>query len=88
MEITEKLDLLLEKASKDQNLKENLLATVKSSNPLSDFCRIASENGISISVMDIVNQGEEFYAEIKRSTTAEARTPRIWTFRTMNTPYS
>jgi hypothetical protein len=68
MEITEKLEALLDKAAKNPELKESLLATVKSANPLSDFCRIASENGISISVMDIVNQGEEFYAEIKRST--------------------
>jgi hypothetical protein len=45
-----------------------LLATRKSPNPIADFCDIANEHGIQISVMDIVNQGEEFYAEIKRST--------------------
>ena len=68
MEITEKLDELLEKATGDAALRDKLLATRKSSNPLSDFCAIATESGISLSVMDIVNQGEEFYAEIKRST--------------------
>ena len=68
MEITEKLDGLLLKATKDEALKEKLLATRKSENPLSDFCAIATENGCDITVMDIVNQGEEFYAEIKRST--------------------
>ncbi len=68
MEITEKLDLLLEKATKDNALKEKLLATSVSANPLHDFCAIATECGIPLSVMDIVNQGEEFYAEIKRST--------------------
>ena len=68
MEITEKLDGLLLKATKDEALKEKLLATRKSENPLSDFCAIAAENGCDITVMDIVNQGEEFYAEIKRST--------------------
>ena len=68
MEITEKLDELLEKAKKDVTLKDRLLATSKSENPLADFCEIASESGISMTVMDIVNQGEEFYAEIKRST--------------------
>ena len=68
MEITEKLDELLELADKNGDLKAKLLGTRDSKNPLSDFCSIASENGIALSVMDIVNQGEEFYAEIKRST--------------------
>ncbi|SFQ29564.1 hypothetical protein SAMN04487928_13034 [Butyrivibrio proteoclasticus] len=68
MEITEKLDALLEKASNDSVLKDKLLATRQSPNPIADFCDIANEYGIQISVMDIVNQGEEFYAEIKRST--------------------
>ena len=35
---------------------------------MSDFCDIATANGFPMTVMDIVNQGEEFYAEIKRST--------------------
>ncbi len=68
MEITEKLDELLEKATKDANLRDKLLATRNSANPIADFCAIASDNGFSMTVMDIVNQGEEFYAEIKRST--------------------
>ena len=68
MEITETLDKLLKMAQKDNTLKESLLKTRESANPLADFCTIANNNGFSISVMDIVNQGEEFYAEIKRST--------------------
>ncbi len=68
MNITEKLDILLEKANTDTKLKDKLLATRKSPNPIADFCDIANKYGIQISVMDIVNQGEEFYAEIKRST--------------------
>ena len=68
MIITETLDKLLEKATADADLRKKLLETRSSSNPLSDFCEIASENGFPMSVMDIVNQGEEFYAEIKRST--------------------
>ena len=68
MVITEKLDELLEKATKDADLRKKLLATRNSSNPLADFCSLATENGFPMSVMDIVNQGEEFYAEIKRST--------------------
>ncbi len=68
MGITEKLDELLDLARDNAELKERLLDTQKSVNPVADFCAIASDNGLSMSVMDIVNQGEEFYAEIKRST--------------------
>ncbi|MCR5558680.1 MAG: hypothetical protein K6F75_14110 [Butyrivibrio sp.] len=68
MIITEKLDELLEKATKNADLRRKLLDTRASANPLADFCTIASDNGFPMSVMDIVNQGEEFYAEIKRST--------------------
>ncbi|MBO4456842.1 MAG: hypothetical protein J5802_03915 [Butyrivibrio sp.] len=68
MMITEKLDKLLEMAKENPALKEELLSTRKSANPVSDFCDIATKNGIELTVMDIINQGEEFYAEIKRST--------------------
>ncbi len=68
MEITEKLDELLELATKDSALRHQLLNTRTSENPLADFCSIATAKGFPMTVMDIVNQGEEFYAEIKRST--------------------
>ena len=68
MEITEKLEELLNKARDNSELKDKLLGTRDSENPIADFCAIATENGFPMSVMDIVNQGEEFYAEIKRST--------------------
>lgn len=68
MEITDKLEALFEKAKSSEELKNMLLETSNSANPIADFCKIASENGFPMSVMDIVNQGEEFYAEIKRST--------------------
>lgn len=68
MMITEMLDRLLDMAKHDADLKEKLLKTRQSDNPVADFCMIATENGFSMSVMDIINQGEEFYAEIKRST--------------------
>ena len=68
MDINDMLDGLLEKARRDPELKDKLLDTRNSKNPVSDFCDIASKNGFFMSVMDIVNHGEEFYAEIKRST--------------------
>ncbi len=66
--ITEMLDKLLDMAKADSELKERLLNTRSSDNPIADFCSIATSKGLPMSVMDIVNQGEEFYAEIKRST--------------------
>ena len=68
MMITEMLDRLLDMAKHDAELKERLLKTRWSDNPVADFCNIASEMGLPMSVMDIINHGEEFYAEIKRST--------------------
>lgn len=68
MSIADKLELLLGKAKNDETLKNKLLDTRNADNPLSAFCEIAVESGVELSVMDIVNQGEEFYAEIKRST--------------------
>lgn len=68
MEITEMLEELIIKAKKDEALKRRLLDTRNLANPVAAFCDIATENGLPMTVMDIVNQGEEFYAEIKRST--------------------
>ena len=68
MSIADKLEILLEKANAEEGLKKRLLDTRNAKDQLSEFCRIAQESGVDISVMDIVNQGEEFYAEIKRST--------------------
>ncbi len=68
MMITDKLDKLLDMAKENPKLKEALVRTRESDNPIADFCKIATDKGLPMTVMDIVNQGEEFYAEIKRST--------------------
>lgn len=68
MNCNEMLDRLFEKAKADEDLRKKLIDTKKSDNSLADFCAIATENGLELSVMDMINQGEEFYAEIKRST--------------------
>ncbi|MCR5671688.1 MAG: Nif11-like leader peptide family natural product precursor [Butyrivibrio sp.] len=68
MGIADRLEELIEKANADKELRDKLLATSGSDNPIADFCKIATESGLPMTVMDIVNQGEEFYAEIKRST--------------------
>lgn len=68
MMITDMLDKLLDMAKENPKLKEALIRTRESDNPIADFCKIATDKGLPMTVMDIVNQGEEFYAEIKRST--------------------
>ena len=68
MMITDMLDKLLDMAKENPELKQALLRTRESDNPIADFCKIATDKGLPMTVMDIINQGEEFYAEIKRST--------------------
>lgn len=68
MNTADKLEKLLGLAKEKEELKQNLLNTRSVQDPLAEFCRISTDAGVELSVMDIVNQGEEFYAEIKRST--------------------
>ena len=68
MNTADKLEVLLNKAKEDAALKQSLLNTRGEADPLAAFCKVAGGAGVELSVMDIVNQGEEFYAEIKRST--------------------
>ncbi|MCR5201470.1 MAG: hypothetical protein K6D02_00055 [Lachnospiraceae bacterium] len=68
MDIYEKMDLLFNKASKDADLKKAILATENSENALSDFCKLASEQGVEIYPMDIITESEASYDAIRRST--------------------
>ena len=67
-ELVELLDELQKKAKADSILREKLLQTRKNPNPIHAFCEICHANGVSIYEMDLAMAGEEFYAEIKRST--------------------
>lgn len=62
------LDALQKRALKDPALKQLLLDTRADSDPLHAFCKTCRELGYPIYEMDLVSVGEEFYAEIKRST--------------------
>lgn len=64
----ELLDKLQKKAMHDEQLKQELLATKNTKNPLENFCRIAREEGFDIYEMDVIQAGEEFYASMRRST--------------------
>lgn len=68
MEITEMLDQLLEKARRDEALRQQLLATREDEHPLAAFCAKCRELGYPIYEMELINAGEEFYATMRRST--------------------
>lgn len=67
-ELVELLDELQKKAKANSILREKLLQTRKNPNPIHAFCEICHAYGVSIYEMDLAMAGEEFYAEIKRST--------------------
>ena len=68
MEIGAMLDELREKALKDRNIWQELMDTRKAEQPLAAFCAKCRELGYQIYEMDLITAGEEFYAEMKRST--------------------
>lgn len=68
MEIWEILEELMKKAMQDPTLKRELLATKEDKNPVTAFCRKCRELGYEIYEMDLINEGEELYAAMKRST--------------------
>ena len=68
MDIEEALEKLMSMAKADDGLKRKLLATRDSDRSLSDFCKVATENGCPMNVMDLIEHGESGYAAMKRST--------------------
>ena len=68
MSILEQLDELQKKAAADEKVREALFATREEKEPLRAFCKKARELGYEIYEMELVDAGENFYAEMKRST--------------------
>ena len=62
------LDQLQKEAKADPALRAALLQTRNDPNPIRAFCTICRDRGYQIYEMDLAMAGEEFYAEIKRST--------------------
>ncbi len=62
------LDQLQKEVKADPALREALLQTRNDLNPIRAFCTICRARGYQIYEMDLAMAGEEFYAEIKRST--------------------
>ena len=62
------LDELREKAVRDEEVKQRLLATRDEEEPLTAFCSACRELGYELYEMDVICAGEEFHAAMKRST--------------------
>lgn len=62
------LNEMKKKAVKDSDLKNRLISTKESVDPLALFCEIIRSYGYEIYPMDVVDAGEEMYAAMKRST--------------------
>jgi len=68
MTTLEYLDELQNRAKKDASIRDTLLKTKQERNPVDAFCRKCQELGYPIYVMDLINAGEEFYGNMRRST--------------------
>lgn len=68
MSVEEMLDELQRRARKEDALRQRLLETRKEKNPLSAFCRECRNFGYEIYEMDLLSAGEDFYAQMRRST--------------------
>lgn len=68
MTVPEMLDELQGKALRDPAIRASLMETRAEKNPVSAFCRECRALGYEIYDMDLIQAGEEFYAQMKRST--------------------
>ncbi len=62
-------------ARKNPDLKQKLLATQQAEQPLACFCTLANEQGILVSVGDMIKLGEEYYDNLFKSCNGAAVTP-------------
>lgn len=62
------LEELRLRAWKDEGLRREILLTREERNPVDAFCRKCQELGYGIYVMDLIQAGEEFYGNMRRST--------------------
>lgn len=71
----EMLTQLLAAAHEDPELREHLLATRDASDPLAEFCRLATEAGYPITVGELVAIGEEYVSNLHKSVNGGAEYP-------------
>lgn len=68
MDTMQLLDELQQKALADNEIRKELLAAGKSEEPLFSFCAACRRLGYEIYPMELIAAGEEFHAQMKRST--------------------
>lgn len=68
MNLGEMLDELKRKARRDPQIRERLLKTRAMENPLSAFCSECRQLGYPVYEMDLIQEAEEAYAAMRRST--------------------
>jgi hypothetical protein len=73
--MNEALDKLLKLALENKELKTALLATQGADDPLDEFCRIACENGCSITVGEIFTLNQTLCDNLLKSTNGGATYP-------------
>ncbi len=75
MKINDALDMLLKKALSDSNLKAELIATENANDPIAEFCKISTKNGIPISEGDLFALNEIMMSNLLKSTNGGATYP-------------
>ncbi len=68
MSVQDTLELVKTAAKKDEDFRRQLLETRNADRKYHAFCELCTNAGFEISVMDLVNAGEESYAAMRRST--------------------
>ena len=66
--ILDKLDELQRKALSDADIRRQLLETRNAADTLKAFCAVSRELGYELYPMELIAAGEEFHAQMKRST--------------------
>ena len=75
MNTFEKLERLSQLALKDFTLREKLIATQKTNDPLDAFCTAAQEVGIDLSIGELFAIGQEYSDNQCKSTNGGNPTP-------------
>ena len=77
MNVDEILSALLRLARKDPKIREQLLAASKEAAPVSALCRLSTELGMPLYEMDLISAGEDYYANMRRSTNGGENSPLL-----------
>lgn len=68
MEVEETLQALRKLAKADPDVAASLLATAESATPIASFCELSTTLGFPLYEMDLIDAGEQYYANMRRST--------------------